>query len=912
MTPIPNYTEPRSRIRQTFDATAVASVARMNALVIGPNYSVTPYSETAPAGTGAAYDVAGQTIPLPHFESDFVLDAASVRVFGKALDLALTSGTGTIPSLSSANVLKLDSGTVASHGLQVGDTMAVTTDGGLTLRRKIAGFIGTDVAASFNQAVEAGNNPTAQVSLSVVGAPVNTGFTVGHSGTFAGLAKGAVYGGKYGDLFTLSVVTPGAPGVAVLKLRSASGLYDNDAVETSSGGAGVYDIDASYFDGVAITLTEAGGSPRDLEITDVISFQIKAPYVPLTGVAGLVTITGPYTGPADTTYLLKVTTGGNLGTAVLQITDAAGIDVLQSRTSANLTAQALGSYGLNYEFNSAAGAWNSGLRKGDIYAIVASAKTQSGVNADKIVLNGPAVNPTGLTAPVAVDWAASVSFTGEILPLQTNEPAPTWTVGAGAVVVAATAKVEVSRNSGVAYLAINDNTGLLFPSYRAIVPPATDEGVLSFVSNPDVDSALGLGDTANVLAFGIKTALNAQKKVGATQLVYAVRTADNTLAAFVAAYNKVRNTDIYYALAILSDDQTIRLAAADAVDAASAEDVKNFRRAYVATETPGDYVKLAKLANGSNVTATVSAVAGKNVAVYSAAAEFTTLGLVAGDLFRTNYATDEFGTVTFEEYLISEVVSDQELTLESGPASAINPAIKFEVWKAEAPQATADYVAGISSSFGTRRCINIWTHRGQGVTNTTGTETVIPNMFLAAEVAGFRAAMVPQQGLTAQGSALLTSAPAMYLKYSREQLNQIAAAGTWIYTQDVEGGEVYIRHQLTTKTDAGSLQYEDSVGVVTDYVSYQTKDFIAPYKGKRNGNPETLTEMDKGMRLMLDNLMLADPSQVLGPVIVGYRDNGQIVTLDPLFKDHVKIKFQILVALPINDILVEIETSTVL
>lgn len=911
MTPIPNYTEPRTRIRQLFDATAIASVARMNALVIGPNYSVTPYSETAPVGTGVPYASAGQTIPLPAFESDFVLDAASVRVFGQNLDLALTSGSGTIPSLSAANVLKLSSGTVSSNGLHIGDTVAVTTSGGPTLRRKIAGFIGSDVAASFNQAVDAGNNPSAQVSLSVVGSPVNSNFTVGHTGTFSGLAKGAVYGGKYGDLFTISVVTPGAPGTAVLKIRSASGLYDADNVPTT-GGSGVYDIDASYFDGVAITLTEAGGSPRGLETTDVISFQIKAPYVPVSGVAGLLAVTGAYTGPSDTTYLLKVVTGGALGAAVLQVTDASGIDILQTRTSANTTVQALGSYGLSYEFNSGAGAWNGGLRKGDVYAIVATAQTQSSVTADKVVLNGPAVNPAGLSAPVSVTWAASVPFTGEINPLQTNASSPTWTVGAGSVVLSANAKVQVSRNSGTAYLSINDNTGHLFPSYRAIVPPAAEEGVLSFVSNPDVDASLGLGGTSNVLAFGVKTSLNAQKAVGATQLVYAVRTMDNTLAAFVEAFNKVRNTDIYYALAILSDDQSVRLAAADAVDAASAEDVKNFRRAYVATETPGDYVKLAKLPNGSNVTATVSAVAGKNVAVYSHDAEFTTLGLVAGDLFRTNYATDEFGTVTFEEYLIAAVVSDQELTLAGGPVSAINPAIKFEIWKAEAPQATADYVAGISSSLGTRRCVNIWTHRGQGVTNTTGTVTVIPNMFLAAEVAGFRSAMVPQQGLTAQGSSLLVAAPAMYLKYSREQLNQIAAAGTWIYTQDVEGGEVYIRHQLTTKTDAGSLQYEDSVGVVTDYVSYLTKDFIAPYKGKRNGNPETLTEMDKGMRLMLDNLMLADPSQVLGPVIVGYRDNGQIVTLDPLFKDHVKIKFQILVALPINDVLVEIETSVAL
>jgi hypothetical protein len=148
----------------------------------------------------------------------------------------------------------------------------------------------------------------------------------------------------------------------------------------------------------------------------------------------------------------------------------------------------------------------------------------------------------------------------------------------------------------------------------------------------------------------------------------------------------------------------------------------------------------------------------------------------------------------------------------------------------------------------------------------------------------------------------------MYLKYSQTELDEIAAAGTFVIAQDVGSGAVYIRHQLTTRTAEGSLYYEDSVGVNLDNVSYGVKDILSGYIGKRNANNETLAEIKKQTTLLLSNAVITSPSNAIGPALISFTDPS--VELDAVFKDTINVSSQLTMPLPLNQVKVTLRGST--
>ena len=899
---IPNYIRPQLTIKQLLDTTASASLDRLNPLVVGPNYHVESYT-AAPAGVGAPYLTAGTTVAFPNASATELLDLASVRVFAQGLDLSHGTGAGTIPSLAASNIVQLTSTTVAAQGLQVGDIFVSAHSTNAGYRRTITGFQGANVASSYVQDAEAASNPLAVGSNTVVATVPNANFLASVTGTFAGLVKGAMSGGYYGDLLTLTCTTAGAPGTAVMSLRSASGLYSADGVVTGNS-SGAYTV-SGQFDGLTLVLTKQGAN-RDLILGDVVTFQVKAPYTLLT--SSILAVTGAsYTGPANTTYLIKVTAGGAMGVATVQVSDTAGIDVVQTyATIADGASHVLGTYGLSFAFTTVSGALQNGLRKGDVYAVVCTAATQSTTTFDKVVLNGPALDITNLSDGVALSgWTSLVSYTGEILPKNTDTGIKTWTAASttGGVVFASGAHLGVTRTSGVVYFPLVNATGQLFPSYRAIVPPASGEGLITIASTADVTNLLGDGSNiTNVLAYGVNRALaGAQGKA-----VYALRTGGVAASDFTAALNKVRNTDLTYAIAILSDDLATKQAAASHVDAMSLETVKNFRRAYVGTDTLGKHPAMQLQANSTNFTATVISYNGGNKKAQCAQGGFIAAGFGHGDEYHTNYSTDAWGVTTWETYIIDSVLSDTELALVSGPSAPVNPAAKFEIWKADTAANQVSYLQQVSAAIADRRVANVWADRGTTLIN--GVPTTIPSYFIAAEIAGLRCALYPQQSLTNTEIATITAAPNMYLKYAATDLDAIAAAGTFVVTQDIDGGTVYIRHQLTTKTDKGSLYYEDSVGVNLDAISFQVKDLLSGYIGKRNANPQTISEINKQFTLLLDKQVLTSPSADVGPALISY--SGNVVALDAILKDKINVDADLVIPLPLNNIDVTLHGST--
>lgn len=425
-----------------------------------------------------------------------------------------------------------------------------------------------------------------------------------------------------------------------------------------------------------------------------------------------------------------------------------------------------------------------------------------------------------------------------------------------------------------------DGQGTLTVSFRAFKPVPASQGYWSIRSTADIEAYAGTIDLDNDLAYGASRALLGSQG----KRVYALQTADYTAASFSSALRKVEATDFVYALAPLTTDQAAQEACVAHVSAMSQPETKNFRRVYVGTDSPGEYTKLDTVAYTAQ---TYDGNADSYITL-------TNGGLIAAQV----RAGDKLSTGE----VISQVVSDTEFILgEEGPGASGS----LSVVAADTPENQISFLIQKAQGFRNRRALSVWAENGTAFVR--GAFRTIPNRFVASEIAGLRSALAPQQGLTKTEITTITSAPAMYTRYTPDQLDQIAAAGTFIVTQDVESGAVFIRHQLTTETAEGSLAYEDSAGVVIDDISFKVKDIIDSRIGKRNVTPQTIAEIRGLVRDVLQEAAEADDGDPAGPEIISYQD--LIVRAHAVLKDRIEILFTIEVALPLNNVDVYVQAS---
>lgn len=459
-------------------------------------------------------------------------------------------------------------------------------------------------------------------------------------------------------------------------------------------------------------------------------------------------------------------------------------------------------------------------------------------------------------------------------------------------------------NSGSEDRTLKNSCGNLLVSYRALRTPTSTESLIAIETASDITSKLGTIDLENEIAFGVNEAFSGSQ--GKT--VYALRVADDTTTAYSNALKKIEATDMVYALTPMTDKQTVQQLVATHCESMSQKDVKNFRRCYVGTDSPGEYAALSRY-DGSviEVDITVSN-AGIVLDVATAGVNLQTADLVEGDIVKM---IDSNGNYTGAEYTIASITDPNTAYLSTGPGSTQND-VFAEFWKADTPESQAAYVADVSAALGSRRAVNVWVENGTRIID--GVRTVIPNKYVAAEVAGLRSAVIPWQGLTLTEINSITDAPAMYTRYTNSLLNTVAAAGTFIITQEAESGGVFIRHQLTTQSNEGSLAYEDSIGVSLDSISYQIKDALNVFVGRKNVTRQTLEEIYDATWTILNNATTSNAVADYGPQLNGFTNkagerNKIDVSAHPTLKDRVQVYARLLMPLPLNTLEVVLDAS---
>lgn len=534
----------------------------------------------------------------------------------------------------------------------------------------------------------------------------------------------------------------------------------------------------------------------------------------------------------------------------------------------------------------------------------------NGVTADakNLILNGNIPGADGAAGTVVVRALFSGLLNTDVL--VTN----VFTVGSSDVAYTApTLKgtlfgLTTGENCAVYYGADPQHFGKLVVSFRAVQKVSELDGVITINSLSDL-TQLGDINAENWLAYGAYEAFKGTQSAK----IFVLRTGGDSVAEFQAALDKVRSTDYYYALVPLTDRDDVKELVAAHCDEMSNKYNRNFRRCYVGTDSPGAFQVWGTKSDGTYREATVDAT-NKRILIET------------GDQSVSNFVTDlsvgdtvvlEAGTNNIS-VTISHIVSAAEVVY-TGTYAGATTNVKLTATRKDSAANVVKFFS--ERNIGSRRCVNVWSDSpvtyGAASQGSSYNSTVMPMKFVAAEIAGIRCALLPQQGLTMTEVLSVDAAPSMYTRFTPEQLDAIAAQGVLIVTQEIEGGEMFIRHQLTTATDLGALAYEDNIGVIVDEFSYRVKDLFRGYLGRRNVTRDTIAEM----RIQLNALATAAMQETLankaiGPMVLRYFDEdgkeGDVtVRVDDNLADHIVTYVKLRVPLPINglDHYIDVETS---
>lgn len=904
-------------------------------LVIGSQYLLAlndgrelPKSTFSSSGGDLAYRYieAGLTKTLSTLTHK--VKSASVRLFGENLEAPVANGQLNFSRDGADDRLRCSSNIAGpsllsalnGRAVAVGDTFVVSADNvtpsgtyvdaDTTYSRKVKALLAKKIASSVAPTVgavtnTAFNGATLSTSNSVISSQAATAAysiaatpTIGAGAVNTIFKAGGRFNGKVGEEVTLICTASSSQGVATFT-ASYKTLGTSETITTTASGSN-FQATLPGLGGVVIVLGHAGLAVVG-DLIRVVVFPVYDTFSP----ASVFTVSNQtaYTGTSDTVYIVEVVTGArNLGTSQMQeavtlrVYDTNGTEPVQNYSvTSSGTVVALGTRGLNMTFITTVGGF-SGLVSGDKFAIPVTAASTSATEFDGVILDGPAMNAGAYDLTTGrLSVSIRQNFTGEITvdnaggaaPFSVSDDKITYVPGLGV-------RVGFSTPSLIPFVT---GRGTLTLAFKAAVKPGAIEGPVKISSKASVASgALGELNVENDLAYGAYQAAGA---LGGRTPIHVLRTSEDTVEAFAAALKKVRGVDIHYALnPLTSKPEVISLVAAHCEEM-SDPDHMNFRRAYFGTDSPGEYTLWDKKSDGNYRKATL---VGDLVTIDAAD---TSVSNFTSTLYPI-YAGDRIRFLALPgDLTIAEVLSATTVRVTGAPANGVPVASSFKLIKPDTPDNTIDYVIARSLSVSNRRATNVWCDRPTAVIN--GEEIVVSSQYLASEIAGLRCALRPQQGLTMTEVTGIDSAPAMYGRFTPEQLDRCAAAGVLIVTQDIEGGEIYIRHQLTTETDNGALQYEDNIGVVVDTFCYRQKDKFRSYLGKKNATAATVTEIYadlKQLAIEASQKEVTDDDTV-GPLIQGFTDEqgneGEVtVEIDGDLADKIRTFVNLRVGVSLN------------
>lgn len=949
-----SYITPRVQIQQEFEQLPVYSSRALSAFIIGPHYHLARYSEpteksTTALGvydgvavsTGNAYQYLVNTAyDIPNVPLGGAADPSYTKVYaenvlanyfphpqlpatGQATKVTLVAAPSggnytnrvrfpnIVLSTNSASGRAAD---FSARNVSVGDYIDVT-GGASTVRAQITALIPDVVASTISSSTaDVANNVGAQsVAIGTATYVASSGFAATTS------TAGSVYYGYASkrivtDTYTVevtSVATAGAGNLAGAKfsITSASGAFakKTDQVLTAS----VLTLDNSVESvGTNDVKISFAGTTGEMLVGSKWTVTVSAAVAAFSN-SSTVVKSGVYTGPVDMTYKIVVERGGALyndtnatNCARLVIT-ASDLDQQTVVLPKKDTPFSIGSFGVSASINAGSLTANAGadnaLIQGDVYYISAQAVKAGAIRtvqlAETVTTTDIVLNSANLTAKLYLKQTSiRVPAVRDQLLGTTN-----WAQTGNIITVkSGITSYDSSITAAATPVRLDVVAGDLFVEHRDLLQDNT--AAINYVeSASDVISKLNTIDPDNALAQGVYDAvLNS-----ANQRVYFLAVGSNDLAGYLAALKIAEKSDQVYSFVPMTFDRDIQEAVVAHVNAFSTPEVARWRIAWLSVKDDATAVTYSQKPTGGSYTATVEdnqLVPGTQLTyVNVAGADFLAddgyggRKLRANDIMRINFTVNSDGAAVYDEYVVSQVLTNTAFLISTPTPQAYSQPVKVELVRSYTKAERARNIAAIGGGYNNRRVRVVFPDSYKSQTG-----VVKPGYVAAAGLAGLRSGVVPHQGLTNSEFLGAYDLSKVVIEFGQAELDLMAAAGVWIISQSVIGATAYVRHQLTT--DESSLNTsEDSITTNVDSMSYALRDVLAPFIGRYNINNENLTVIRAAITAELNYRSTNTFTARAGNQLTSFNASDILsLGVDPVSKDKINAEVRLHLPYPLN------------
>lgn len=884
-----DYMKPQTRVYQKIATTATTKSKVHAPCVVGPSYFLARYSNADERKelTPVKYAGAGTILDYQGLNSTYTVDTDFVKLYCEKAFVTLdTPGTWSKYN-NNDNQLIYKVGATATditdiygRSVRVGDVF-VNSSGvirsvvSLTQQTQASQVTVAEASSVFSagSASELGSITVTKTvgegaGQSVEGYPKATKFDA--SKFKSGMAPYGIVKDSFIIKCTNYIYVDNEGQTFTWEVTSASGKYRKTLNSFGSTGTNVSD-DFEVVPGLNVSLNGvSGGTSTPISVGDTfVTNEISAGYANIS-----ITSAGTYEEASNDTLIFEVVDTTNRTVRVYSATGNTDIDVTTKLPASDMVFSVTPTLSLKV-------ADGSFFVKGDKYLITCKATSLYGPTC-VVKLNGD------------MNVVAGLKY-GYLLTSQITLDDTIETVSKSNVTIDNPITITVGARTSNKVCTLLSGYGDLYLDYRAIKPVSANSSVVRLTSTDDIESKLGKIDFDNDIAFGAYLEM-----LGGSE-VYAAVAGGTSSADYSLALKKLEREKRAYEIVPMTSDITIGRLVQTHVNKMSMPAVKKFRRMYFGVTNPGEYKNADHYPKSSQSSddELFCSITGNTLLLKTATSDFASaidLDIQEGDVIKLIDGNETTVTVV--------TVSDSPANLITIDKSMNVTSVQCVAYKPDTGKAQAQYVAQISSSFNDRRVACVWCDGAETIID--GNYVTQKPWYIAAEMAGLRAANVPQQGLTRTDVSSVSRCIDMYTKYTDEELNIAAAAGTWIITQDNENTTPYIRHQLTTDMDNGIICREDSMGVNMDYICFDVDDVIDPYIGKRNVNYSTLKEMQKRTRDVLTGLTYYDENtSSIGPQITELVDNSVKISLQDGSETRIKVSFKALIPDPINNVDIE-------
>lgn len=700
----------------------------------------------------------------------------------------------------------------------------------------VAAVVGTASADSDNLATQSAPTATSTQTAGVVNCVDVDSID---QSAYDGLEDGDI-----NETYTITVVEGSAGGDATgatLRVTSASGNDNVASVTPAAFGAPT----AIGTRGATVTFSDqntaacsASADNEGVSDNDFIPGQTWEVSVGQAFTAPTATSGGTYTGDEDVVYIVEVTRGGLYAdNPRITVTTNKGVDASGPTTvTGAATAVAVGTKGVTIQFN------QTGLAGGDRYFITATAASEGAIQTIKLGQNLPtAVQDNGATE---VDLTLFIRKNLEIAEQSSVPGVTNWTQSDTELCLDSglTAIDSTWTDGGVpqalpVFSESSKGYGKVYIHYRAWLSDLCGE-VNQVYNTSELDNIEGVLHPDNPLKWAVFKAISNSNGVPVSYMsVCNPGVADD----WTTVLEKIDGRDDVYGLVPLTRNKTVLDLFEGHVNGQSSPEFGRWRVLWVNLQGSSEKVIVDSSisSDGAEVLATLkddpltSGTQYTLLQVPDSNGNFVTNGVRAGDIVRFLYTTDGFGGEAYEEFVVDAVLNEDTLRLQDGNDAAVNVAQKIEIWRNLSTTEQADEIS-LTYGYSNRRVRAVWPDTvGSGGLTFEG-------YHLCAALAGLVSGVVPHQGLTNLAISGFDDLSRTTGLFNRTQLNTMAGNGVWIVTQDLQSGEVFSRHALSTAPYSNINEREEMITRNLDSISYYFLDLYSPYIGISNITPETL------------------------------------------------------------------------